>query len=224
MERGRSDRRGRATGCRVGASASWVAFVLLGASIPAVVPAQTSIPYKVIGADGRVTYTDRPAPGDGRITPVVAATGGVATADAPLPLELRQPVGRYPVTLYLTEADCQPCDAARQLLRQRGVPHNERQVTSTEDGLALERLSGGRELPTLTIGSQILRGLASEVWMSYLDAAGYPRESRLPAGYQFTPATPLVAQAPVSAPRPAANDPRDAPTLPYLPNASGIRF
>ncbi len=200
--------------------------VLLMASIAAGVPAQTTIPYKVIGADGRVTYTDRPTPGEGRITPVVAVTGAIGATGAPLPIELRQPVARYPVTLHLAEVDCQPCVAARQLLRQRGVPYSERLVTSADDALALERLSGGRELPTLTIGSQILRGLAPEVWMSYLDAAGYPRESRLPVGYQFSPATPLVMQAPIPVPasRAAANDPRDAPTLPNLPNASGIRF
>ena len=47
-------------------------------------------------------------------------------------------------------------------------------------------------MPTLIIGSQVLRGLSSEAWISYLDAAGYPRESRLPASYQYRPATPIV--------------------------------
>ena len=56
---------------------------------------------------------------------------------------------------------------------------------SAEDSEALERLSGAREAPTLSIGSQILRGYAAETWAAYLDAAGYPRESRLPSTYQY---------------------------------------
>lgn len=150
--------------------------------------------YKVVGPDGRVTYTDRP-PADGRGVTSVNGRGSAAPsapADAGLPLELRQPVARYPVTLYTVSGACGPCEAARQLLRQRGVPYAEKQVLSPEDGEALERLSGGRDAPTLAIGSQIMRGLAPEVWGSYLDAAGYPRESRLPGGYAFAPPTPLV--------------------------------
>lgn len=208
------------------ATAVWAAAVLTASSVSIDAKAQQSIPYKVIGADGRVTYTDRPALDSGRVTPVTASTGApVATASAPLPLELRQAVARYPVTVYLADADCQPCVAARQLLQQRGVPYSERQVSTAEDGQALERLSGGRDLPTLAIGAQLLRGLAPEVWTSYLDAAGYPRESRLPAGYQYPPATPLVARSRASpASAPSSSELADAPTIPNLPNASGIRF
>jgi hypothetical protein len=44
------------------------------------------------------------------------------------------------------------------------------------------------------IGTQAVRGLTSQVWTSYLDAAGYPRESRLPTSYQYRAATPVVAR------------------------------
>lgn len=158
--------------------------------------------YKVVGPDGRVTYTDRPpvaAPGQvtslGR-TAVAPAGGG----DPNLPLELRQAVSRWPVTLY-ANANCAPCDSARQHLQQRGIPYVERRVSSEEDAVALERLSGGRTIPTLTVGAQALRGFNQSDWSSYLDAAGYPRESRLPKGWQPPPATPLVArEAAASAP------------------------
>ena len=40
-------------------------------------------------------------------------------------------------------------------------------------------------------GQQPLRGLSAESWNAYLDSAGYPRESRLPVGYQFPTATTL---------------------------------
>lgn len=172
--------------------------------------------YKVIGADGKITYSDRePSTTEGRVSALGArATAQVSEPD--LPFELRQIATKYPVTLYTTTGACEPCAAARALLKQRGIPYSERQVTSPEDGEALERLAGAREAPTLMIGSQALRGLANDVWNSYLDAAGYPRQSRLPSSYQYRPATPIIdrrepavartdaAPAPVNAPAPAA--------------------
>lgn len=183
--------------------------------------------YKVIGADGRVTYTDR-QPTEGKVTSL-GARGAVSPGDAALPLELRQPAARYPVTLYVSTGACEPCESARQLLRQRGIPFSEKLVQSPEDGEALERLSGGRDAPTLSIGAQTLRGLAPSVWSSYLDAAGYPRESRLPASYQYPPATPIVErrEASVAAPSARASAPAPAPTTPVAPapaNPAGIKF
>lgn len=184
--------------------------------------------YKVIGPDGKVTYTDRPpvtATGD-RVTPLSAA--GNAPSASALPLELRQASTKYPVTLYVT-ANCEPCDAGRLLLRQRGVPYSERQIVTAEDSDALQRLSGARTAPTLTVGAQALKGLSSEVWNSYLDSAGYPRESKLPSNYQFTPAAPLTAvreaAGPAAAPAarlpaPVSADPVDQPE----PPPTRIRF
>ena len=198
-------------------------------ALAAAAPAQAQAPaqYKVIGADGKVTYTDRaPATSGGKVTAIgsrVAAPSG----DVALPLELRQAVARYPVTLYVTVGNCDPCEAARQLLRQRGIPVTEKQVQSPEDSEALERISGGRDAPTLSIGSQTLRGLAPSVWNSYLDAAGYPRESRLPASYQYPPATPITERREAVA---KAAAPRAAPAVEVAPipapaaNPAGIKF
>jgi glutaredoxin len=185
--------------------------------------------FKVIGADGKVTYSDRePGPAEGKVT-ALGARAPVQAPEPELPFELRQVAARYPVTLYTLSGACEPCILGRTLLRQRGIPYVERQVVSPEDSEALERLSGAREAPTLAVGSQILRGLAVEVWQSYLDAAGYPRDSRLPSTYQHRPATPIVErreaaparQAPATAT--AAARPL-APTPAPIPGAAGIRF
>jgi glutaredoxin len=176
--------------------------------------------YKVVGPDGKVTYTDRlPSPADGRVTPLNAAGSGVNDT-ATLPLELRQVAARYPVTLYVM-ADCAPCDSARTLLRQRGIPYVEKIVQTGEDAEALQRLAGTRDAPTLVIGQQPLRGLSAETWNAYLDAAGYPRESRLPAGYQFPAATPLTEPREPTRVAPRAQ-PEQA-TVESAP-APGIRF
>lgn len=182
--------------------------------------------FKVIGADGKVTYTDRePNANDGKVS-ALGARAATQAAEPTLPFELRAPVAKYPVTLYTTSQACEPCNSARQLLKSRGIPYSERQVVTNEDSDALENLSGGREAPTLTIGSQTLRGLAGDVWNSYLDAAGYPRQSALPQSYQYRPATPIVERREAVSPRTgAAAAPQTAqrPTA-SPPTAGGIRF
>lgn len=206
----------------------WIA--LAGAGLAASALAQ----YKVVGPDGRITYTDRPPVNEpGKVTAMPrgsAPASGPAGADGALPFELRQLVNRYPVTLY-TGANCAPCNTGRQLLQQRGVPYVERLIASEEDLGALERLSGGRTIPSLTVGAQPLRGYNATDWANYLDVAGYPRESRLPRGWQPQPATPLVAResaAPASAPATAAAAPPPPAATPAPAPAPGtgttIRF
>jgi glutaredoxin len=185
--------------------------------------------FKVIGADGKVTYTDRePSASEGKVVPLgnKAITAQPAAAEPDLPFELRQASTKYPVTLYVTSTACEPCSSGRQLLKQRGIPFTEKLVVTSEDSEALERLSGAREAPTLSIGSQILRGYAAETWAAYLDAAGYPRESRLPSTYQYRAAAPVVdRREPTTARAEPRAEARAQPTAPTpAPAPSGIRF
>ena len=179
--------------------------------------------YKVVGPDGKVTYTDRPTPTASADRVSTVGSGAAAANTVSLPGELRQPAARYPVTLY-SMPDCAPCDTGRQLLRQRGIPFSERQALTGEDTEALQKLAGTRDLPVLTIGPQVARGLAAEMWNSYLDAAGYPRESKLPANYQYPAAGPIVERR---SPTARAQEPTPATPPPFLPmteNPSGIKF
>jgi glutaredoxin len=167
-----------------------IALTLAAAGAPALAQ------YKVVGPDGRVTYTDRPPASEeaGKVTPLrpqratAPAPGGT---DSSLPFELRQLVQRYPVTLYAAP-NCMPCDSARQLLQQRGIPYSERSILTEADAAALERLTTRRSIPSLTVGSQASSGYIAEDWTATLDAAGYPRESRLPRNWQPPAATPLT--------------------------------
>jgi glutaredoxin len=202
---------------------AWLPWLVLASGL--LIASSSHAFYKVIGPDGKVTYTDR-APGlsDGRVSPLGGrAAPETGSSGVVLPLELRQVVSRFPVTLYTTSGACDPCEAARQLLRQRGVPYSEKQVLSPEDGEALLRLSGGMDAPTLTIGGQTLRGLANEVWSQYLDSAGYPRESKLPQGYQYPAPTPITERRAV-APRAAETPAAEAPAAPAPVSPTGFRF
>ena len=166
--------------------------------------------YKVINPDGSTTYTDRPPiAANVRITPMGRpGSRAPAGAEAALPAELRVPAQRHPVTLY-TSNECAPCDSGRRLLQTRGVPYTERRIVTEDDAAALDRLVGGRTVPALTIGAQPLRGLSEVDWSAYLDAAGYPRENKLPRGWQPPVVTPLVERGTPAAPAAAA--PRPAP-------------
>ena len=184
--------------------------------------------YRIVGSDGKITFSDKPPPADSGAK-VTSGTGSSAggTASASLPFELRQLASRYPVTLYTGE-NCVPCGSARALLLMRGVPFTEKTVNTVNDSQALQRISGENTLPFATIGGQQLKGFSDAEWTQFLNAAGYPDKSVLPASYRQPPATPLViaselAAAPARPTRPAAPTPAPAAT-PAANNPSGIRF
>jgi glutaredoxin len=183
--------------------------------------------YRIVGADGRVTFSDQPpaASSNVKVTSGRAGNFSESAAGAALPFELRNVAQRFPVTLYTT-ANCGGCDSGRSLLRSRGVPFTERTITSAEDQQALNRLTGQTGLPVATIGAQQLKGFSDVEWTQFLDAAGYPKTSQLPAAYRDPAPAPLVARAaPAPAPAPAAAPAAAAPAAAPAPaNPAGIRF
>jgi len=189
--------------------------------------------YRSVDPTGKVTFSDQP-PSRNAQPGTSSGGGGTSSANtgAQLPYELRQVVQRYPVTLY-TGDECAPCGIGRSMLMSRGVPFDERTVKSNDDVEALKRLSGDNSLPLLTIGAQQLKGYSDTDWSQYLDAAGYPKSTQLPAGYRNPPAQPLVAKQPAAAPtRDAPEAGTGAPPLPppaalngpAPSNPAGIRF
>jgi glutaredoxin len=180
--------------------------------------------FKVVGPDGKVTYTDRRPESAASGAKPLAVGGGAAAPDPALPYELRQAATRYPVTLYTT-ARCAPCDAARNWLRTRGVPHAEKTISSNAENEALAHATGSNELPAMTIGPQVVRGFGAERWSALFDAAGYPAASQLPRNYRYAAATPLIAPpAPAEPPPPAPPELPSAPPEPGPANPAGIRF
>ena len=179
--------------------------------------------YRSVDAQGRVTFSDR-APAANSAPQGTGASG--ATADestGSLPYALRQTMQRYPVTLY-TSSDCDPCAAGRARLQARGIPFEERTVSTPQDAAALERLSGQSALPLLTVGSQQLKGFSDTEWSRYLDAAGYAPSAQLPAGYRNPPAQPLVSASPAAPARrspSAGRRPRRRARSPPAPRPRG---
>ena len=158
---------------------SRVAVALLALLLAPLAQAQ----YKVIGADGKVTYTDR-EPAAGRVTSLGARASAPAT-EPELPLELRQVNTRYPVTLYTTTGACEPCVSGRQCLRPARIPFNERQVVTAEDSEALSPVRRA-DAPTLMTAPDAARpGRRRLALVSRRRRV--PKESRLPTNYQYRP-------------------------------------
>jgi glutaredoxin len=187
--------------------------------------------YRIVGADGKVTFSDRP-PDDPKAKSTIAPVVGANSAGAVVPFELRGPMQRYPVTLY-TAANCSACATARTFLASRGIPFIERTVGSNEDIEALSRLAGSPTVPFATIGAQQLKGYSESEWGQFLDAAGYPKVSILPPGWRNPAPSPLVAVQAPAAPRPPTEPPRTTaqgetpqPAQPATQpdNPAGIRF
>lgn len=191
--------------------------------------------YRIVGADGKVTFSDKPPPDATKATATSASGRPIGNTEIALPFELRQVVSRYPVALY-SGTSCVPCNAGRIMLQSRGVPFAEHTVSTPEDSEALQRVSGELSLPFLTIGGQKIKGFSEAEWTQFLNAANYPQTSVLPANYRNPPAKPLVAVQRPTAPktedeaqarsddkasenRPAAPPPAAAST-----NPAGIRF
>lgn len=167
------------------------------------VSAQAQTVYRIVGPDGKVTFSDRPPETAAKSAQTVTpGTGSGAAPAADLPYELGKTAARYPVTLY-TGQNCAPCDTARRFLENRGIPFSERTVNTNEDLEALKSRGSEGGLPFATIGSQRLTGFLDTEWTQYLDAAGYPKTSQLPRTYRRPTPAPLTQ--PVKAPEPAAS-------------------
>jgi glutaredoxin len=199
---------------------SWLAAAGLLTLTLAALPAHAL--FKVVGPDGKVTYSDRAPPGDTRAVQV-NRDGSIASSDASLPFALRQVMAKFPVVLY-TASKCEACEMGRALLQRRGIPFAERTATTNEDKEVWEKTTGGQEAPVMKVGAQVLRGFNPSTWEETLDVAGYSRQSQLPPNYRAAAPQPLVepkaTQPPVTAP---VADPSPAPVDPQS-NPRGIRF
>ena len=209
-----------------GASAALLALAAL-----AMPGAHAQTVYRIVGPDGRVTFSDKPPVTADKVTATDRTGRNLDLSGTALPFELRQIASRFPVTLY-TSTNCGPCASGRALLSGRGIPFTERTVNTAEDAESLARISGENSLPFLTIGGQKIKGFSDSEWVQFLDAAGYPATSKLPSAYRNAPATPLVAvQKPAPAVQPDAsqNAAAKAQAAPPAPvdnsaNPAGIKF
>ncbi len=144
---------------------------------------------------GRKIVSDQPPPAGIK----AARIAGSGSQDE-LPPALREPVQRFPVSLYVASHCKTPCADARNLLNARGIPFSEK-ATDTPAMLAeLKNASGDTTIPTLMVGRQATAGFEPSGWHSLLDLAGYPE--RPVRGFK----PPAATATPAAPPKPATED------------------
>ncbi|MGH8746578.1 MAG: DUF4124 domain-containing protein [Burkholderiales bacterium] len=170
--------------------------------------------YRWTDASGHVHVSDTPPPPGAREVEKKTFSGSVVQTDQ-TPFGLRKAMKDAPVTLYTSPSCKDPCNQARAALNRRGIPFKEVVVWNPETNAELERVSGAREVPTLTVGSMVQKGFAQSAFDSALDIGGYPELGALPPRAQAAPSAP----AQEGKPRPPVEQ-AQPPLGPYAPHFS----
>jgi glutaredoxin len=181
--------------------------------------------YRWTDEKGRLHVTDTPPPPNAK--EVQRAKPAGAAGEAPTPFPLVQALKDFPVTLYTAPVCKEACARAREALNLRGIPFKEVLAWDNDSQVELEKISGGREVPTLLVGRSVQKGFEINTYNSLLDSAGYPRAGILPPRSQAAPKLPDDYIGPdgrrVQAAEPATPEAQNAPSGPYAPGAPSQR-
>jgi glutaredoxin len=156
--------------------------------------------YQWKDAQGRTVYSDQPPPASVKVSQQKTFKGNfIEVGESYAARTARE---KYPVTLYASACGA-PCDQARQLLVDRGIPFRSKDPQASPDAQAeLQKLTGHLRVPVLIVGSEKIEGLESSQWQAALDRAGYPKSA--PPGSKPPPAAnPAPPPAETPAPPPA---------------------
>jgi Domain of unknown function (DUF4124) len=197
-----------------------VLSVLLISYLPTLAQAQTPPPaaptqlqtqaqqiYRWLDKDGKVVYSDQPPPADAKQTQTkrLGSSGGAGSNNEELSYATAEAARKNPVMLFVNNCG-EPCDNARKILSDRGVPHSTKNPELTKEvGDELKRLSGSMSVPFMVIGEAAMRGFEENAWNLALDNAGYPRPGLLTKKTKAKEIAP--PPAPTPAPAPAASAP-----------------
>lgn len=124
--------------------------------------------YKWVDEDGNVTYQDTPPPGSGgQVETIAAPAADEETAGS-------RAMPAVDLTFYAIET-CEACDLVRQLLRERGIPFEEKNAEGSKEVQdELREVAGALSVPVLQIGDQVLKGYNRALLLNELEEAGFP--------------------------------------------------
>ena len=155
------------------------------------------LPNCINGRTRSTVYSDQPPPPNIRNAQQKPFKGNVIEIGESYAAKTARE--KYPITLYASACGV-PCDQARQLLTQRGVPFSNKDPQASPEAQAeLQKLTGRLSVPVLVVGSDKIDGFEAGQWQAALDRAGYPKSApqaanRLP---QPRPPRPPHLQPPV---------------------------
>jgi glutaredoxin len=166
----------------------------------AITAAQQQV-YRYVDKDGRVIYTDRAPPPDGKEVQAKRLSPNFIENNE-VPIATVQAAQRFPVTLY-TFACGAVCQAAEALLNRRGVPFTTVNVEDQKGAEQLMKVTGGQQAPVLQVGDKLIaKGFNEARWTTMLDDAGYPKTppTRRVTAKAAEPAAPAATPAPTPSP------------------------
>ncbi len=99
-------------------SAVFAALLALTANL-----AQAQAVYRIVGPDGKVTFSDKPPATAAKVTGLDAAASPASASNPALPYDLRQVVAKYPVTLYTSKEWPQLAARARRTVFRENHHH-----------------------------------------------------------------------------------------------------
>lgn len=143
-------------------------FVTLLIILPASLPGHAEV-YKWIGEGGKVHYADKPPPGAGgdRIGARIQSLAGPPTTDT-VESALAAP-GR--IVMYTTQW-CGYCRRAREHLRQRGIPFDDRDIERSAGARREFDRLGGKGVPVIVAGEHRMNGYTASALDGLLEKAG----------------------------------------------------
>ena len=156
--------------------------------------------YQWKDAQGRTVYSDQPPPPNVRNAQQKSFKGNFIEIGESYSLKTARE--KFPITLYASACGA-PCDQARQLLIERGVPYSAKDPQASPDAQAeLKKLTGRLNVPVLIVGSDRVDGFESGQWHAALDKAGYPK-TPMPGSKPAPAEAPAAQAAAPAAPAPA---------------------
>ncbi len=155
--------------------------------------------YQWKDAQGRMVYSDQPPPPSVKGAQQKSFKGSfIEGGESYATKSARE---KNPIVLYASACGA-PCDQARTLLNERGVPYSSKDPQASPEAQAeLQKLTGRLSVPVLVVGTEKVDGFEANLWQTALDKAGYPK-SALPGSKPAAPA-PSTAKTPAE-PAPTA--------------------
>jgi glutaredoxin len=167
----------------------WGMLALAAVSLP-LTAAQL---YQWKDAQGNAVYSDQPPPPSIKNAQQKSFKGSVIEGNESY--ATRTAREKSPVTLFASACGA-PCDQARKLLSERGIPFSSKDPQASPDAQAeLQKLTGKLGVPVLVVGSDKIDGFENGEWQAALDRAGYPKSA--PPGSKPAPKT-ATAPAPAT--------------------------
>lgn len=135
----------------------FIALLLASAGVTAEI-------FKWVDDEGRIYYGDTPPP------EVQVQTLSDVSVSV-LPTHLGTPVQAAEVIVYST-SHCPYCDRAKKDLKQRGIAYDERDVERSAQYRKEWRELGGKGVPLIVVGRNLLKGYRAESLALALQQAG----------------------------------------------------